>query len=264
MGISMGTISFGDYLSQEGIHAFLVDMRGYGMSSILEEQVKETYDDIKKPLSHLDLHSDIMCAVQYIKTKIKDPEISIVGFSFAGTLCVSFANQYPNVFKNLILLNTSWKKYTIDPVGYSIITKEQMLSTSPYNEITMKQIENRLITAQPDNKNFIESMWYDEASKELMRCHQTYNKQTDSWKIGKIKLDKEFYKKVGILSNIKQRVLLLSAQYDIENPYYISSRLYRDLSFAKRYIKIIPNATHLCIWEKQRHLVYELTAELVK
>jgi hypothetical protein len=128
----------------------------------------------------------------------------------------------------------------------------------------MDKINDRLVGAQPAGKNFIEPLWYEESSRELMRCHQSYDHESNSWKIAKFLLTDEFFQEIGLLSNIKENVLLLSSQYDAENPIYVSNRLYKDLYCAKSYLRTIPNATHLCIWEKQRHYVYESTVELIK
>lgn len=264
MGISMGTISFADYLADNGIHAFLLDMRGFGMSSVVEEQTKDSYDDIKHKLLVEDYYSDITRAVGHIQQMLNKPEISILGFSFAATLVVGYCNANPDVFKNIVLLNAAWKRFKDDSFDYTIVTEEELNSPIPFVDITMDKIQERLITAQPEGKNFIEPLWYSEALKELIRCHKTYNKETNTWKIAKFRFSDEFFDNIGILKNINQRVLLLTSQYDKENPYYVSNRLFKDLHYAKPYIKTIPNATHLCIWEKQRHFVYESTVELLK
>lgn len=264
MGISMGTISYADYLAEHGIHAFLLDMRGFGMSSVVQEQIKTDVNEITKPVLPEDYYSDLMCCVQYIRSKIRGVEISVVGFSFAGALCVSFANKFPRVFKNLILLNTNWKRFKDDVFAYRILNDDDVNSNSPNAIITMDKINDRLVSAQPAGKNFIEPLWYEEVSRELMRCHQSYDQESNSWKIAKFLLTDDFFQEIGLLSNIKENVLLLSSQYDAENPIYVSNRLYKDLYCAKPYLRTIPNATHLCIWEKQRHYVYESTVELVK
>lgn len=264
MGIAMGTTSFADYLADNGIHAFLLDMRGFGMSSVVEEQTKDSYDDITKRLTIEDYYSDISRAVDHIKQMLNKPEISILGFSFAASIVVGYSNKNPGVFKNLVLLNAGWKRYKTDTFGYTVVSNEEFETQVPYSEITMDKINERLLSAQPAGKNFIEPLWYDEALNELVRCHKTYNKETNSWKVAKFRFSDDFFTDIGALTNITQRVLLLTSQYDIENPYYVSNRLYKDLYCARPYLRTIPNATHLCIWETQRHFVYESTLELIK
>ena len=230
MGISMGTISFADYLAKNGIHAFLLDMRGFGLSSPVEEQLKTDYSQIKNQLTVEDYYSDISCAVKHIKSVIEEPKISIFGFSYAGKLVIGYSNIYPGTFENIVLLNSAWTTYEDDDTGYAIVSTADEQSSSPHVVISMDKIQNRLLNAQPKNKNFIEPLGYEEAQRELMNYHKTYDKNTNTWRVAKVKMGNDFYTKAGVLKNVTNRVLLLSSQYDIENPYYISSRLYKNRS----------------------------------
>lgn len=262
MGISMGTVSFADYLARNNIHVFLLDMRGYGMSSVVEEQTNNSYDNIQSKVTTELYYSDIDATVEHIKQKIPKSEISIFGFSLAGALCVGYATKNPNKLKNIIVLNTQWKRFKdIEPNTYGILNGFDM--SKPHYDITMDKIQNRLEIAQPDNKNFIEPLWYEEAFNALKTYHTTYDETTNSWKIANYVLGENFFKTTGEIQ-YNSRTLILTAQYDNENPYFVSSGLHRDIRNNKKYLLTVPNATHLCIWEKQRDYVYNKTAELVK
>jgi pimeloyl-ACP methyl ester carboxylesterase len=252
MGISMGTISFADYLAENNIHVFLLDMRGYGMSSVVENQTITTEL----------FYSDITATIEHIKQKIPKSEISIFGFSLAGALCVGYATKNPDTFKNIIVLNTQWKRFkNHEPNTYGIL--DGVDATQPYWNISLDKIKNRLEIAQLDNKNFIEPLWYKEASDALKKYHTTYDDSTNSWKIPNYMLDQKFFEDIGEM-RYNSRTLVLSSQYDNEMPYFVSSRLHKEIRNNKKYLLTVPNATHLCIWEKQREYVYNKTAELVK
>lgn len=261
MGISMGTISCADYLASKGIDVFLLDMRGYGMSSTVQEQMVNYTQFVTNPLCLSDYFSDILCCVEHIKqTTVSNIEVSIFGFSYLGTIACLFGESYPDTFKNIIALNPNWiSNWRDDKRGadYRIQTADE-----PFSIVRMDGIKNRLDIAQPVGKDFREELWYNEAWDALKKYHKTYDHTNDHWKIAKTE---PVLKNAlgGYLRDIKSDVLLMTSQYDIENPYYIVNRLFNRLTTKKKYIKIIPNATHLCIWEKQRHLMYEWTAEMI-
>lgn len=260
MGISMGTISCADYLASKGIHAFLMDLRGYGQSSPVEEQLVNYTEFVKNPLTLNDYYTDILCCHEYIKQQISDAEISIFGFSYLGTIACLLADTYDGMFENIIALNPNWVTNWRDEkrgANYKVHNEQE-----PFSVVRMLAIKERLDSAQPAGKDFREEMWYDEAYTALKTYHKTYNHETDEWKIAKT--EPVIGSAIGdYLSIPNSRVLLLTAQYDIENPYFIVNRLYNSITSNKKYIKVIPNATHLCIWEKQRHLVYDWTAEMI-
>jgi alpha-beta hydrolase superfamily lysophospholipase len=68
---------------------------------------------------------------------------------------------------------------------------------------------------------------------------------------------------LGGMKDIKANILLISSQYDSENPYHIVNRFFSRIGIKNKYLKVLPNATHLCIWEKARHTMYDWTAEFI-
>lgn len=260
MGISMGSISCADYLASKGIHAFLMDLRGYGQSSPVEEQLVNYTEFVQNPLTLENYFEDILCCCNYIKEQVDGAEISIFGFSYLGTIACLFGDTYDGVFENIIALNPNWITNWRDEkrgADYKFHNEQE-----PFSIVRMAAIKDRLDNAQPAGKDFREELWYDEAYTALKTYHKTYNHETDEWKIAKT--EPVMRSAIGgYLSIPNSRVLLMTAQYDVENPYFIVNRLHNSITSNRKYIKMIPNATHLCIWEKQRHLVYEWTAEMI-
>lgn len=263
-GISMGSISYGDYTASKGIETFLVDLRGYGMSSAVPEQQYETFKEVTNPTTCEEYISDIKSAVTYIKSQIGDDvEISMMGFSFIATIAVLYADRYPDDFKNIIVLNPSWVDHPNDPErGFNFYTPTKGL---PYTKVSISSIEDRLAQAQPAGKDFREPLWSSEANSALRKYHKTFNEKTEDWKLVKnvrmIEMINE--RKNTALTNIKANLLFISAQYDCENPLFIVNRIMNLIPKQNKYLKILPNATHLCIWEKQRQTLYEWTVEFI-
>ncbi len=264
MGISMSSISYGDYLASKGIEVFLVDLRGYGQSTIIQEQIAITKDQVTDPITIQKYYDDLLSSVNYVKqTMGQDTEVTLMGFSFLGTLVVTFAHLYPNAVKNVISLNPSWLRDERDPKEEVFNFTTNVDDAAPYVEVNMDSIEHRLEIAQPQGKNFIEQSWFRQASDALATYHKTFNPETNSWRIHKKISWIKHLQSLKNMKNVKANVLFITAQYDTENPYYIVRRMFHRLGIHNKYLKILPNATHLCIWETARHTLYEWTAEFI-
>jgi pimeloyl-ACP methyl ester carboxylesterase len=269
MGVSMGTISYGDKLAGDGIDTFLVDMRGYGSSTLLEEECVEDIALVTNPYTTEDIYSDLMDSVMYVKGKMgADVKITLVGFSYLGSLAVMFSALNPGLIDKIVAINPKWVRVQADPkpkVNFFQALDEKI----PYSKVTMDLIKTRFDAAQPNEKyfqrNFQEEQWYDAAQGTLSKYYTTFDEATQSWKIPKPFNGRELneYFRTFDFSKLTSKVLISSAQYDNENPIWMTSRFYRCLSMETTFYKVLPNATHLCIWEKARHQLYDWTSEFI-
>jgi alpha-beta hydrolase superfamily lysophospholipase len=264
MGISMSSISYGDYLASKGIEVFLVDLRGYGQSTIIQEQLASTKAQVTDPMSLQKYYDDLLSSVTYVKqTMGADTEVTLMGFSFLGTLVVTFAHLYPDAVKNVISLNPTWLREEQDPTNDSFNFTTNVDNNAPYVEVNMANIKHRLEVAQPEGKNFIDQTWFDQANTALAMHHKTFDSSTQSWKIHKKISWIKHLTSLNSMKNVKANVLFITAQYDTENPFYLVRRMFNRLGIHNKYLRILPNATHLCIWETARHTLYEWTAEFI-
>lgn len=269
MGVSMGTISYGDKLAGDGIDTFLVDMRGYGASTLLEEQTVEHIALVKNPYTKDDIYSDLMNSVLYVKNKLgSDVKITLVGFSYLGSLAAMFATLNPGLVDNIVAINPKWVRLPTDPKS-NVNFLEALDYTIPYSKVTMDLIKTRFDAAQPNEnyvkRNFQEEQWYDAARGTLSKYYTTFDEVTQSWKIPKpfatVPLNNYF--RLFDFNKLIANVLIISAQYDTENPIFMTSRFYGKLPMRTTFYKVLPNATHLCIWEKARHQLYDWTSEFI-
>jgi pimeloyl-ACP methyl ester carboxylesterase len=264
MGISMSSVSYGDYLASKGIEVFLVDLRGYGQSTIIQEQIATTKEQVTDPMTLQKYYDDLLSSVNYVKeTMGQDTEVTLVGFSLLGTLVVTFAHLYPDAVKNVISLNPNWLRDDRDPKEEVFDFTTNVDNGAPYVEVNMDSIEHRLEVAQPEGKNFIEQSWFQQASDALATYHKTFNPDTKAWRIHKKIIWINHLKSLKNMKNVKANVLFITSQYDTENPFYLVRRMFHRLGIHNKYLKILPNATHLCIWETARHTLYEWTAEFI-
>jgi pimeloyl-ACP methyl ester carboxylesterase len=262
MGISMGSISYGDYLASKGIETFLIDLRGYGKSTSFQEQIFEDPDQITNPLTRQDFRSDIVAGINYVKNLLgNDVDVTLMGFSMLGPIIIEVAKLHPNDVQKIIILNSFGPKYDSDPPsGSKFFTPYK--SDKHYSTISLNDIKSRLESAQPEGKNFIEPLWFEEAKDRLIEFHKTFNQDTNSWKLF-IGLKWNWGDMSPGGKKIKADVLVVSGQYDIENPLFVSERLYNNISTERKFLRVLPDATHLCIWEKSRHTLYAWTSDFI-
>lgn len=262
MGIPMGSLSYGEYMASHGTDAFLVDMRGFGMSDPIQEQIVERNNQVTNPMTVEKYYSDINAAADYVKATLgPDTEVSIVGFSFLATLVITFGHLYPNVFKNIVSLNPTWTTLSTDPPrGFEFTINDP---TVPYTEVSLDKINQRLTEAQPPGQDFKEPVWYEEAADRLSRYHSTFDHATGRWRLHKPLDWKRHLNSVGNMSNMKANLLIITSQYDIENPLWLVQRIFDRIDISNKTLKILPDATHLCIWERSRQTLYKWTQEFI-
>jgi pimeloyl-ACP methyl ester carboxylesterase len=259
MGIAMGTHSYADYLASKGIETFLVDMRGYGLSTPIDEQLNVK---VEKPTSMLSFEDDIHASCKWIRAQFDyDIILTAVGFSMQAMSLLIFNNKYPKVLDKIVSLSppSPWGKMT--KMAFASEMDESLCF-----EVKMKSMVERLEKAQLPGKDFRESSWYDEAVTALSTHHKTYNKRRKSWMIAKLP-DESEYIKSNVINTMKPtscKFLLIASKYDTEFPEDSVRDLYNHLNPISKEFKVIPNATHLVIWEKNRKVLYKWTAEFAK
>lgn len=264
MGIPMGSMSYGDYMASKGVETFLIDIRGYGLSSPIQEQLVETIDQLNDPMSIEKYYEDLKASVLYVRDILgADSNITVMGFSYLGTIVVLFANLFPDLVDNVISLNPNWPREKTDPKAtVNFFLKNNIVE--PFIKTSLTAIQQRFLNAQLPNQDFREPVWSDEACEALKKYHRTFDMTTETWKLHKHIPWTDHLTIAGNMSNITANVFFISSQYDVENPFFLVDRFYQRVqNQGKKYIRILPNATHLCIWETARHTLYQWTEEFI-
>lgn len=251
MGISMGSVSYADFLADAGINVFLVDLRSYGSSTPIS---------VTEPYSYDDYYQDIIASIDYVKNILgNDVEISLMGFSITGGLVVTFANKFPDMVNGIVCLNPSWRRLPTDPPKVVTFFKNTMTET--FTAVNFESIKERLASAQLPNKDFREPLWESEAFDVISK--QQSNFSDGIWKVNKFLYMDRYYKDAEPLARYNAKTLIVSSEYDTENPLWLVERLYNMIPSTEKYLKVLPEATHLCIWEKSRHTLYQWTRDFL-
>lgn len=262
MGIPMGSISYGDYIAQTGVETFLVDLRGYGMSSPIQEQLVETMEELTNPVTRQSFGSDVLSSVRYVRRLLgNDVEITLIGFSLLAPIIMTLSGKYPGEIQKIIMINP--KGPATENESYKSFTEFlDYDDVKPYAIIDLNSIQSRLKSAQPPGEDFREPLWFEQAAEKLTEYHKSFNPDNKSWKVFKKIHQVKGNAPVGKVKTDAD-VLMISSQYDTENPLPIVERL-RDMLEAKSStLKILPDSTHLCIWEKARMTLYKWSADFI-
>ncbi|WP_265553352.1 alpha/beta hydrolase [Serratia grimesii] len=92
-------------LAQTGLQVYILDLRGYGLSSRPVEM--DAPPDQSMPLMRTaDAVNDIAHAVRAIQTWNGSPRISLLGWATGGHWAGAYASQYPQNVERLVLYNT--------------------------------------------------------------------------------------------------------------------------------------------------------------
>lgn len=92
-------------LAQAGLRVYILDLRGYGLSSRPAEM--DAPPDQSMPLIRTaDAVNDLAHAVRAIQTWSGSPRISILGWATGGHWAGAYATQYPQSVDRLVLYNT--------------------------------------------------------------------------------------------------------------------------------------------------------------
>jgi pimeloyl-ACP methyl ester carboxylesterase len=223
----------------------------------------ETMAEVSKPLTLQTYIDDITHSVNYVKDTLgQDTEITLVGYSFLASFVLAYDNINPGKVKNLIIINPYWiKKYGPDDYG----TRKDSSEIRSRTRVSMKFMINRLLTAPPEGLVFRENLWLDEAKSKYSEYTTSYDPLTETWYIPKRpdSIIVDYLLSNFTLPRLKANILMIGSQYDSETPSEKTQHFFDTLLTENKEFRILPDATHLCIWEKARHTLYEWTADFI-
>lgn len=214
----------------------IYDNRGIGKSS-----------DSHKLYSIDDLANDLFHLLKFLKWN----SFHILGISLGGFIALKFVEKYSNMFNNksLILVSTHpGLKHLYFPLH------------NPFLEF----IKWKFL---PKEVRIEEIIKFNSGSNLKITNPNLYIQLFESRKNEKVELNKNFWKQtwagstfLGInYKNIKIPILIVQGKNDKVVPYqnaFILEKLF--INSPKVLVKIYENAGHLCLWEKENDILYEI------
>ena len=255
--VALGGFSFLDYLAAAGFDVFAVDVRGYGLSTRLDEM--EVDGALNPPLVGTETGvADFTTAVDFVLNHRRLQKANIFAMSWGGTVAGAFTVRNPAKVVKLAVLAPQWvsdKPIPLDMGGrldcYRLVpveeTRKRWLGAVP---------EGAQATLIPDGwfdawatATLAEDPWSsDKAPGRLRATNGPIQDIRDYWAAGK-----PFYNP----SDLKVPVLLVHGEWDYDVPLDRALAFFCELRSApyRRWVEI-GEATHMVLLEKNRRQAF--------
>jgi pimeloyl-ACP methyl ester carboxylesterase len=251
--LSLGGVSWMDYVVKRGFDVYLMDVRGYGPSTRPPQMNQPPQENA--PIVHTDVAvEDVGAVVDHILARRAVPRINLLGWSWGTVLTGAFTTQNNDKIERLVLYAPSFIRTTPSPTAvdgplgaYRTVTKEA----------AAKQRRGGLSDAQAKNlmpDEWFEAWWAANMASDPVGAAQNPpvlrvpNGARDDnrrfWSAGKPYYDP---------SKITVPSLLILAEWDADTPLYMGQALFAKLTNAPRKrLVLIGEGTHGIALEKNR------------
>jgi pimeloyl-ACP methyl ester carboxylesterase len=244
-------MSWMDYIAAHGWDVYLVDLRGYGLSTRPPEMDRPPQDNPPIVTTGVALR-DVATAAEFIRKRRGVAKISLLGWSWGTSIMGAYAAANSDKINKLVLYAPMWLRNTP-----SLIGADGPLGA--YRAVTKESARKRWLTGVPEDKQaeLIPAGWFDawaeatwetdpeaRESGQLRAPNGVIQDGREYWASGKPYYDP---------ANIRVPTLLIKAEWDQDTPAYMSQALLPLLKNApaKRYVEI-GEGTHTVIMEKNR------------
>jgi pimeloyl-ACP methyl ester carboxylesterase len=256
--LSLGGVSWMEFIAQHGYDVYLVDVRGYGRSTRPSEMNKPAGQD--RPIVRTETAvRDVGAAVDFIRNRRGVSKINLMGWSWGTVIMGWYTTQNNEKVNKLVLYAPLWVRSTpslTDPGG----------TLGAYRTVTMDAAKIRWLTGVPENKkaDLIPAGWFEALSAAALASDTVGSKQNppvlrapngvvqdgrDYWGAGKPVYDP---------AQIRVPTFLAHAEWDQDTPSYMLYAYFARLTNVpyKRYVEI-GEGTHTVLMEKNRTQLFQ-------
>ena len=267
--LPLGGFSWMDYLACRGFDVYLVDLRGYGLSTRLPEMNAPPNEH--PPLVNTDVAvRDVATAIEHIRHRRAVERINLLGWSWGTTIMASYAGQHPERVQRLVLYAPLWVRNPppAPPAGAPPATEEPL---GAYRTVTKDMARKRWYAGVPDAKQkelvppgwfeaWVDATWATDpnsAQSGLLRApNGVLQDVRNFWAAGK-----PYYDPARIMAP----TFIAHAEWDADTPSYMAQTLFGLLINApwKRMVEI-GEGTHTVIMEKNRMQLFQAVQQFLE
>jgi pimeloyl-ACP methyl ester carboxylesterase len=249
--LQLDGMSWMDYIAAHGWDVYLVDLRGYGLSTRPPEMDRPAQDNPPLVTTEVAVR-DVASAAEFIRKRRGVAKINLLGWSWGTSIMGAYAAANNDKVNKLVLYAPLWLRNTP-----SLIGGDGPLGA--YRAVTKENARKRWLTGVPEDKqaDLIPAGWFEawaeatwgtdpkaKESGQLRAPNGVIQDVRDYWASGKPYYDP---------AKIRVPTLVIKAEWDQDTPAYMSQALFPLLKNtpAKRYVEI-GEGTHTVIMEKNR------------
>lgn len=249
--LALDGMSWMDYIAAHGWDVYLVDLRGYGMSTRPPEMDMSAKEN--QPIVTTDVAvRDVASVVDHILKRRSVERINLLGWSWGTSIMATYTVANNDKVNKLVLYAPLWLRNTPGLIGGDG-------PLGAYRAVTKENAKKRWMTGVPEDKqaDLIPAGWFDAWTEATWN---TDPKSKDSGQLrapnGVIQDVRDYWaanKPYYDPANIRVPTMLVKAEWDQDTPAYMSQALFPLLKNApgKRYVEI-GEGTHTVIMEKNR------------
>ena len=249
--LQLDGMSWMDYIAAHGWDVYLVDLRGYGLSTRPAEMDRPPQDNPPLVTTGVAVR-DVTAAADFIRKRRGVAKINVLGWSWGTSIMGAYAAANNDKVNKLVLFAPLWLRNTPSPIGGDG-------PLGAYRTVLKENAKKRWLAGVPEDKvaDLIPAGWFeawadatwatDPKAKEagqLRAPNGVIQDLREYWVAGKPYYD---------AASIRVPTLIVHAEWDQDTPTYMATTLFGLLKNApvKRMVEI-GEGTHTVIMEKNR------------
>jgi pimeloyl-ACP methyl ester carboxylesterase len=243
-----------DHLAGNGYDVYLVDVRGYGQSTLPSEMdvpASNNQPIVRTPIAE----RDVATAAAFIRLRRNIGRINLIGWSWGTTLMSRYASKNAANVNKLVLIAPQWLRTTPS-------TADSGGVLGAYRVVEKSEAKTRWLNGVPEDKRaeILPATWFEQWAKttlantgigpdKLRAPNGTVQDSREYWASGKPLYDP------GLLT---VPVLIVHAEWDRDCPMEMAQAVFTKLSAApyRRWVEI-GEGTHSVFMEKNRWQVFD-------
>ncbi len=253
--LPLGGTSWMEYIARQGYDVYLLDVRGYGLSTRLSQMDKPPQDN--PPFAGIeDAMRDLDAVVDFVRKRRGVDKVNLLGWSWGTAIMQWYTSRNNDKVGKLVLYAPVWMRQTP-----SLVQAGTAGPTPAYRSVNMAQAKTRWLTGVPENKRveLIPPGWFDTWANAALSSDPVGSRQTPPVVRAPNGVVEDGRRTAarGEMSwkpeDIRVPVLLIKAEWDQDTPAYMAQTLFPKLTNApyKRYVEL-GEGTHSVLMEKNR------------
>ena len=252
--LPLGGISWMDYIAERGYDVYLLDVRGYGLST-RPPQMDRAPQESPPFAGGEDAERDVDAVVEFVRKRRGIEKLDLLGWSWGTAILQRYASHNNAKIEKLILYAPVWMRQTPS------LVQAGAGPVPAYRSVRMDQAKARWLTGVPADKqaDLIPPGWFEAWASATLATDPVGSRQTPPVlraPNGVVEDGRRAAARGEMAwkpEDIRVPVLLIKAEWDQDTPAYMAQTLYLKLVNApyKRYVEL-GEGTHTVLMEKNR------------